>query len=244
MLQLFARGANQLDSSRQESASLRQSSFADKDLTYFALCGRNRLLMEALGNRLIQEPAFACCGMVENDAHLTSPQLLSVPDLIVCELPTSSDLTQIQRMAPAAVLVAVVTDDDNANHDGESLPNRWPWQVSTRDSLSHFLDVIRAAVSSSAAFSSAAEVSDGDTDPSPIATEAVSAEERLAVLNPRELEVFTLLAQGRSVKEVANALGSSFKAIDSQKYRIMRKLGLTDRVQATRLAIRAGVINP
>lgn len=194
--------------------------------------------MEALAGKLVHEHSLACCGVVPCAEQLTSAHLLATPDLIVCESQTYGDLMDIQRRAPTARLVAVVNATVEANCCSAPGERIWPWQVTTGDSLTHFLTVIRAAASSGAD-ETAVDVQHARVDNDP-----VSAEEQLSVLNARELEVFTLLAQGRSVKEVAILLGASFKAIDSQKYRIMRKLGLTDRVQATRLAIRAGLINP
>jgi DNA-binding CsgD family transcriptional regulator len=45
-------------------------------------------------------------------------------------------------------------------------------------------------------------------------------------LTPRELEIVKLLAQGKSNKEVANALQISVKTVDAHRTNIMRKLNL------------------
>ena len=49
------------------------------------------------------------------------------------------------------------------------------------------------------------------------------------------------LARGLSVKEIGVRLGRSEKSIDSHKYRIMHKLGIHDRVELCRYAIREGL---
>ncbi len=64
----------------------------------------------------------------------------------------------------------------------------------------------------------------------------------LEVLTPRQLRSLRLLAQGRSVKETARILETTPKAIDNQKTRMMRKLGVRDRVELARIAIREGLI--
>jgi len=66
----------------------------------------------------------------------------------------------------------------------------------------------------------------------------------LSVLTTRQLEVLRHLAKGESVKQVAKMLHLSEKSVDSHKYRIMHKLGIHDRVQLARYAIREGLLLP
>lgn len=62
-------------------------------------------------------------------------------------------------------------------------------------------------------------------------------------LNERQFAVLVLLAEGLSVKEVAQQLRVSTKTVDSLKYRLMKQLDLHDRVELTRFAIREGLID-
>ncbi len=64
----------------------------------------------------------------------------------------------------------------------------------------------------------------------------------LTSLNNQQLEILKLLACGDSLKMVASKLKLSRKSIDGHKYRLMRKLGVKDRVLLSRLAIREGLI--
>ena len=66
----------------------------------------------------------------------------------------------------------------------------------------------------------------------------------LSSLTPRQLEVLRHLAEGYSVKEAAKRMLLSAKSVDNHKYRIMRKLGICDRVELARFAIREGLIPP
>ncbi|MCB9950512.1 MAG: response regulator transcription factor [Planctomycetaceae bacterium] len=66
----------------------------------------------------------------------------------------------------------------------------------------------------------------------------------LSGLTSRQLEVLRHLVRGESVKEVAKAMMLSERAIESHKYRIMQKLGIHDRVELTRFAIREGLTIP
>lgn len=61
-------------------------------------------------------------------------------------------------------------------------------------------------------------------------------------LSPRELEVATLLCQGRRIVEIARALNLSAKTVATHKYRLFEKLGIRDVVTLSRLAMRYGLI--
>ena len=64
------------------------------------------------------------------------------------------------------------------------------------------------------------------------------------VLTEREDEVLKLIAEGRSSKEIAKALTISIKTVERHRANILAKLGMRDRTQLTRYAIRAGLIEP
>lgn len=63
-------------------------------------------------------------------------------------------------------------------------------------------------------------------------------------LTPRQQEVLCKLAEGHTVREIAEMMQLSAKAVDSHKYRIMKKLNLNDKVRLARFAIREGMIDP
>jgi DNA-binding NarL/FixJ family response regulator len=69
-------------------------------------------------------------------------------------------------------------------------------------------------------------------------------EEQFDVLTPRELEVLKLIAEAHTSKEIADALFISIKTVDRHRQNILEKLGMRDRVELTRYAIRRGLIQP
>jgi DNA-binding NarL/FixJ family response regulator len=64
------------------------------------------------------------------------------------------------------------------------------------------------------------------------------------LLTPRELEVLKLIAEGHTSKEIAAMLVISVKTVDRHRTNMLEKLGMRDRVELTRYAIRRGLIEP
>ncbi len=67
-------------------------------------------------------------------------------------------------------------------------------------------------------------------------------EEQFDVLTPRELEVLKLIAEAYTSKEIAKELWISIKTVERHRQNILDKLGMRDRVELTRYAIRRGLI--
>jgi DNA-binding NarL/FixJ family response regulator len=63
-------------------------------------------------------------------------------------------------------------------------------------------------------------------------------------LTPRESEVVKLVAEGLSNREIAGELVISDKTVERHRANILAKLGMHDRVELTRYAIRSGLLEP
>ena len=66
----------------------------------------------------------------------------------------------------------------------------------------------------------------------------------IAGLSRREFEVFRLLAESKSVNDIAGLLSLSPKTVGHHATSVKYKLGISDLAGLTRLAIRLGMINP
>jgi DNA-binding NarL/FixJ family response regulator len=63
-------------------------------------------------------------------------------------------------------------------------------------------------------------------------------------ITEREEEILKLVAEGHSSKEIAEILVISVKTVERHRANLLQKLGLKDRLELTRYAIRAGLIEP
>ncbi len=63
-------------------------------------------------------------------------------------------------------------------------------------------------------------------------------------LTPREEEVVKLVAEAHTNKEIAEILHLAEKTVENHRSNAMRKLGMRDRVELVRYAIRRGLIEP
>jgi DNA-binding NarL/FixJ family response regulator len=63
-------------------------------------------------------------------------------------------------------------------------------------------------------------------------------------LTPRETEIVKLIAEGRSSQEIAEVLVISPNTVERHRANILEKLGMHDRVELTRYAIREGLVEP
>jgi DNA-binding NarL/FixJ family response regulator len=73
---------------------------------------------------------------------------------------------------------------------------------------------------------------------------AKSDEDVTGGLTPRELEIVKLIAEAHTSKEIAEMLVISVKTVDRHRANILEKLGMRDRVELTRYAIRRGLVEP
>jgi DNA-binding NarL/FixJ family response regulator len=64
------------------------------------------------------------------------------------------------------------------------------------------------------------------------------------VITDREEEILKLVAEGHTSQEIADLLVISVKTVERHRANLLQKLGLKDRLELTRYAIRVGLIEP
>ncbi len=65
-----------------------------------------------------------------------------------------------------------------------------------------------------------------------------------SILTPREEQIVKLIAEGNTAKEIGEILTISVKTVDRHRANILQKLGMRDRLDLARYAIRTGLVEP
>jgi DNA-binding NarL/FixJ family response regulator len=73
-------------------------------------------------------------------------------------------------------------------------------------------------------------------------TKGDSKVSRSSTLTPREGEVLKSLAEGLSVKDIANGFGLSVKTVEAHKFNLMRKLDIHNKAQLVHYAVQRKII--
>jgi DNA-binding NarL/FixJ family response regulator len=73
---------------------------------------------------------------------------------------------------------------------------------------------------------------------------ASEGDARAEILTPRELEILKLIAEAHTSKQIAEMLVISVKTVERHRANILEKLGMRDRVELTRYAIKRGLVEP
>jgi DNA-binding NarL/FixJ family response regulator len=71
-----------------------------------------------------------------------------------------------------------------------------------------------------------------------------TAKEELDPLTQRELEVVKLIAEAHTNRQIADTLQLAEKTVESHRSNVFAKLGIRDRVELVRYAIRRGLVEP
>jgi DNA-binding NarL/FixJ family response regulator len=73
---------------------------------------------------------------------------------------------------------------------------------------------------------------------------AAQATEQSAIkLTPRQREVLQLIAEGRTMKEIASILNISVRTVESHKYEMMEALGVQTNAELVQYAIKIGLVS-
>ncbi|MCA9090909.1 MAG: response regulator transcription factor [Planctomycetaceae bacterium] len=204
------------------------------------------MLLEALTARLEMEPDFEVVGTACDSERGFFQALELRPDILVLdiELPGRGSFTiaeELRARLPAMKIVFLTGFLSDVFVD-QALRVGASGYLMKGESTAEFVAALRSVMKGETCFSAA--VSDRlEFDPSEGVFQ-VKSQTLLNDLTGRQMEVLRHLARGESVKEVARSMTLSERAIESHKYRIMQKLGIHDRVELTRYAIREGLTVP
>jgi DNA-binding NarL/FixJ family response regulator len=204
------------------------------------LADDHTLLLE--GIRLMLEPEFELVGSVEDGQALLTAAKTLKPDVILLDIsmPVLNGIDaahQLRKILPSAKLIFLTMHAD-ADYVTEAFRAGAAGYLLKRSAASELLTAIR-------------EVLNGNHYVSPLVTRnaldmlitSKNNESKFSDrLTARQREVLQLVAEGRTRKETATALGISVKTVEFHKAAVMRQLNLKTAADFTLYAIEHGMI--
>lgn len=208
------------------------------------LVDNHPVVIDALQNRLNQTQEFNVVASVNHSDKAFFEVMERVPDVVIMEIElpgrgATAVAEQIIQRLPTTKIVFFTSYDSDVYIDF-ALKIGVAGYVLKSESLDMFVSGLKTVCKGEKYYSN--EVLDRleyDTDSNEY---CVKTQSYLSTLTLRQLQVLRHLVRGESVKEVASTMTLSERAIESHKYRIMQKLGIHDRVELARFAIREGLM--
>jgi DNA-binding NarL/FixJ family response regulator len=212
------------------------------------LADDHSLFREGMANILNGQPDFSVVGEASDGLEAIERAKELRPDLILMDIgmPRCDGLEATQRIKsemPEVVIVMLTMRDEDEKlfaaikngAQGYLLKSIRSWDM---------VDLLRGAMKGNAAITQAlaGRMLEEFRRVSHFAPQASPEEE--IVLTRREQEVLSLVADGATDKEIAEALTLSVHTVKSHMRNILAKLHLSHRHEAARFALREGLITP
>jgi DNA-binding NarL/FixJ family response regulator len=203
------------------------------------LADDHAIVLEGLASLLRSE--FSLVGTVADGARLIEAARQLRPDVIVTDVAMTgmSGLEALRRLKADAITAKVIflTMHADAQLAAESL----------RAGASGF--VVKHAAGKELIAAIHTVLRGGRYLPPHLASDVLTTladrgSSGAAPLTPRQREVVSLIAEGRTMKEVAAALGLSPRTVETHKYQVMEALGLQNTAELIRYAIEHGLDAP
>jgi len=203
------------------------------------------LVRKGLRMLIEEHPGWTICGEARSGREALEQATQCSPDVVVIDvsMPDLNGLeaTRLIRKSCPKSEVLIITHHDSDEIAAEVLSAGARGYVLKSDSDKDLVNAVEALGRHKPFFTSRitemliANRENGVTD------QAESMRRRLTV---REVEILQLLAEGKTAKEVATALGIATKTSDTHRTNIMRKLNLHSIAELVRYAIRNKIVEP
>ena len=197
-----------------------------------------RLLLES-------QPGFSVVGEASDGRQAVAQAEATNPDVVVLDIamPNLSGIEAAQRIASALPHIAIVflsmhSDEGYVLRALKAGAKGYLLKDSAEGDL---IEAIKAVNQGKTFFS--AEISKMLVEDYVREIRTRGIEDSYELLTSREREILQLLAEGKSMKEVADILKVTPRTVAFHKYRIMRDFGLENNSELLRFAIKQKVVN-
>jgi DNA-binding NarL/FixJ family response regulator len=195
----------------------------------------------AEGFKRLLEPEFEVIGTVADGRALLRQAPALQPDVILVDLnmPLLNGFDagkQLRALSPRTKII-VVTMNEDADVAADAMDKWASGYLLKKSAGSELLKAVRDVLHGASYITPALHRV-------PLARAAAMSGEFPRTLTPRQREVLQLLAEGRTMKEVAAILHVTARTVAFHKYRIMREFGLQNNSELLRFAMRQGLMHP
>jgi len=193
------------------------------------------------GLQKLLETEFEVVGAVEDGRELVRAALESAPDVIVADISMPSlngiEAARQLRANGSDARVLFLTMHGDSLFVREALRAGASGYVLKRDAPDKLVIAIRQVMRKRSYMSPEVVqgIATGTYDP--------AAERALGNLTPRQREVLQLVAEGRTLKEIAAEINISVKTVEFHKSQLMQRLTVHSSAELTAIAIRHGLVS-
>lgn len=210
------------------------------------LADDHTIVRQGLARLLEDQPGFQVVGEAENGKVAVEKALALKPDVIVMDIamPFLNGIEaskRIKKLLPK-VKILILSMYAQENHIHELLQTGVSGYLLKESSGRDITMAIQSAMKDEAYLSPSISKLLVESYLSP--RKISKKEQRYNDLSNREREVFQLLAEGYTTKEVADLLCVSVSTVKTHRINIMEKLGIRTNAQLIRFAIQLGLVAP
>lgn len=199
------------------------------------------VLREGLAMFLAHQDDFECVGQAADKAAATGLLTAERPDLAVVDLALGAEdgleLVRSMRSLSPNTKTLVLTMHEEHDYVRAALLAGANGYALKRGSAKDVIDALRRVMAGEHYLD--AGLGDKSWDAYLVSG---ATEQRLAVLTPRERQVFELVARGVTHREIAEQLGIGKKSVDTYRARLYQKLGINSRAELVAIALELGVL--
>lgn len=207
-----------------------------------AIADDHAILREGIRALLLSDDDVEVVGEASDGAEAIALAERARPDVLVMDIAMPGlgglEAAAMIRKANPDVRILVLSQYDNPEYVRRFLRLGASGYVLKRAAGTELLSAIRAVARGGLVIDPSvarSAIADGPGDQS-------AAEDPYETLTDREKQVLKLVAEGATNKDVASALGVSVKTAMSHREHVMQKLGLHNRTDLIRFALRHGIV--
>lgn len=203
-------------------------------------------LIEGLRARIVATPGLEFVGAVRTLEGIHAEIAAMRPDVILLDLELPGPdvfqtITEIKQRKPEVRVVVLSAHVRDRFIDAAVKAGAAGYFTKAEDPGTILDGVLRAA-RGEYAFSAEIVQRMYEAQSPAKSADAPAPASRLGTLTPREQQILRMIGRGQTRTEIAQVIHRSPKTVDAHRASIMEKLGIHDRVELARYAIREGLV--